>query len=356
MNKVVRHLAGSTLRAFGVKDVNYSVRHRLLQEPYHWTDFPKVIQLDLNNHCGQRYCGVHCVYCRPMSDVQKGIKQYTEMSDEVLDWVLKDVSRYGREMDFICDFLEGDGLDPSLPEKRQRIKKAAPWLKVQTFTCGTRPENAELLCGPELDWINVTLSAHNDVMYRTVHRSTRFNDVLKTMRFLSENRRPSQLLEVHYVINKFNIVYMADWLTLMQSEFPEWLPKFSPLVNTGSDDASNDACGELSTLDQEDAIKKVGGGAFWDRREIGFRKPCVLWDNDDVSANGTLLQCCRWDKLDWSYGLASDFIKNGWSFRDYHMMKVANALRNPFCERCNLKAPDWKVRASKIGVRGVVRP
>lgn len=356
MNEKRIEFLGKALYHLGVKDINFWLHHRLLGKPYHWTDFPNVIQLDLNNHCGTKFCGVFCTYCRPQSDILKGIKRYAEMPDAVLDWILRDVSEYGRNMSFICDFLDGDGLSPLLPDKRARIKKAAPWLKVQTFTCGTRPENAHLLVDRNLDWINVTLSAHNEAIYRLVHRGNRFRNVLETMRYLSDHRLPNQTLEVHYVINKFNIANMADWLNMIQRDFPDWTPKFSPLVNTGSDDVSNNACGTLSTLDQETAIKSVKGSAFWDRREIGMRQPCVLWHNASVTANGELLQCCRWDKLDYHYGLAQDYIKNGWRFREYWLRKLANRLQNPFCDRCNLKVPNWKEKASKIYVSGGIKP
>lgn len=351
----IRKIVGKTLRAVGVKDTAY-LKHRFLGEPYVWTDFPRVIQLDLCNRCGPAHCGVLCSYCRPQRDILKGVKQSREMSDEVIDWVLGSVTKYGRNMHFLADFLDGDGLDPCLPEKRRRIKKAAPWLKIQTFTCGTRPEYAQLLTGAELDWICVTLSAHNPTVYNVVHGGNRFNQVLETMRYLQEHARPNQLLEVHYVINKHNFAYMKDWLTLMQREFPRFSPKFSPLVNTGADDVSNGACGALSTVEQEDAVKSVGGAGFWDRRELDALRPCVLWDNDDVGADGSLLQCCRWDRMDWGYGNAADYIKNGWSFRDYHMQKVLNKLRNPFCDRCNLKAPNWQKLTERIDVRGVIKP
>lgn len=356
MSKTVKHLARLALNTAGVKDVNYSVKHRIFGQPYAWSDFPSVIQLDLDNRCGPKVCGLMCCYCRPQRDVLKGLKQHQEMSNEVLDWVLKDVAKYGRGMDYVADFLDGDGLNSSLPEKRRVIKKAVPWVKLQTFTCGTRPENAQYLCESSLDWICVTLSAHSDEVYRKVHASTRFNDVLKTMRYISEHHLPHQVLEVHYVVNKYNINYIADWLKLVRSEFPLWVPKISPLVNTGSDDESNNACGDYTTLDQENAIKQAGGESFWDRRDIGARQPCVLWHNASVTANGDLLQCCRWDKMDWSYGKAQDYIKNGWGFRDYWMQKILNRQRNVFCGRCNLKVPNSELIASKIDVRGVIAP
>jgi hypothetical protein len=142
----------------------------------------------------------------------------------------------------------------------------------------------------------------------------------------------------------------------MLSKFPDWQPKFSPLVNTSNDDSSNLACGSLSTLDQEEAIKKVGGTAFWDRAHLDMRQPCLLWNNASVNANGDLLQCCRWDKTDWTYGNANEYIKSGWGFRDYWMQKMINKLRNPFCDRCNLKAPNWLEMIEKFSVHGIIKP
>jgi MoaA/NifB/PqqE/SkfB family radical SAM enzyme len=344
----------------GLNKLGYLDQYKLLKhrygQPYYYSEFPHVIQLDLSNRCGQKYCGVHCVYCRPQNDIARGIKKHASMSQEVLAWVLEDVKVYGENMGFICDFLDGDGLDPELPEKRVQIKKASPNLTVQTFTCGTRTENAHLLCDKNLDWICVTLSAHNDAVYRKVYRSTRFNDVLKTMKYITDHRLPHQILEVHYVITQYNIDYMRDWLNLMKSDFPDWTPKFSPLVNTGSDDPSNLACGEISTREQENEIRKIDGTAFWDRRELDMRQPCLLFHNASVTANGDLLQCCRWDKMDWSYGKAEDYIGNGLRFRDYWSRKLANKLDNPFCDRCNLKADDWQKRLADFKVVAQFNP
>ena len=322
--------------------------------PFHYTDFPATLQLDLNNHCGMRYCGLNCIYCWPQNQIKMGKVPYAEMPMDVVEWVFKDMARYGQHMWFWCDFLNGDGLDPGLPAIRKLGKKYAPFVKSQTFTCGTRPENAELLCSKELDWINVTLSAPNDAVYRVVHRSTRFQDVLKTMRIISEKRLPHQRLEVHYVINQYNFAYMKEWLTLMKTEFPDWIPKFSPLVNTGKDDPSNQACGALSTQDQEDAIKEIGAEPFWNRSELPYHVPCLLFHNASIDVEGRLLQCCRWDVPDFYYGNAREYIENGYSFRDYWMMKLANKLRNPFCDRCNLKAPNWKQKVDNLSIRSVV--
>jgi hypothetical protein len=349
LSKQLKHLARIGLNTLGVKDVNYTVKHHLLHQSYAWTDFPNGIQLDLDNSCN-----AFCVYCRPQRDIKSGCKKPAQMPLEILDWVLKDIAIYGRDkLQYLTDFLDGDGLNISLPEKRRHIKKAVPWVQLQTFTNASRPENASLLCVPELDSVCVTLSAHNRAIYKQVHGVDKFEAVLETMRYISEHRLPHQKLAVNYVINKYNIQFIEAWLNLIHANFPDWTPQISPLVVTGDDCESNLAIGDYSTQDQEDAIKKANGTAFWDHREIRGRQPCVLWHNDSITAAGDLLQCCRWDRMDWTYGKAQDYIKNGLGFRAYHMNKIVNCLHNPFCDRCNLKAPDWQQRRKLIDVHGV---
>ena len=347
---LVKNLVRKTLNLVGVKDVNYTVKHRLLRQSYAWSDFPQGIQLDLDNSCN-----LFCCYCRPQRDIRRGIKKSAQMSDEVLDWVLRDVARFGRgTVTYFADFLDGDGLNASLPEKRRHIKKMVPWVPLETYTNGSRPENAYLLCDKSLDRIGLTFSAVNHEQYKLVHGADRFDEVVKTVRYLCDHHLPNQILNINFVINKYNIGSIREWIDMVQVNFPGWVPLISPLVVTGDDCESNKAIGSYSTLDQELAIVKAGGEAFWNRGDIRGRQPCVLWHNDSITAAGDLLQCCRWDKMDWSYGKAQDFIKNGWGFRDYHMMKVLNRLRNPFCDRCNLKCADWRKRQDAIDVRGVV--
>jgi len=332
-------------------DAHFFVSHKLLKRPYFWTDYPTVVQIDTTNHCGKKYCDVICEYCQPQWKIAQGDWKYGEMSMEMIEWILRDIGKYGKNMTYIMMFLNGDGLtDLRYPEILGYAKRVAPSVPTQTFTCGTLTENAYLLCDKNLDKVSFTVSASNRELYRQVHRGDKFDAVIETMKYVTENRKPNQQLEVHYVITEKNFPYMRDWWQFMGSNFPEWKRVFSPLVASFDNFPSKRALGNLTTEMQEREIAKFVGSAFWRREAVSWRQPCVLWNNASITCDGTILQCCNWCDPVWNYGNVKDYMRNGLSLRDYWMMKIANKQNNVLCESCNLRHPDWKKRLENIRV------
>ena len=236
-------------------------RQNILRKPYWWTEFPTAWQIDTNNHCGPKYSGVLCEYCWPQWKIAKGDWQYCEMPMEQIEWLLHNIDRYGNAMrdawksrnglGYIAFFLNGDGLtEPRLPEILKLSKKIAHEIGTQTFTCGAKSENAHLLCDKNLDYVCVTLSAHNRELYKKVHRGDKFDNVIETMQYITDNCNPDQYLEVHFVITQNNFAYMQDWKNLMNQKFPEWHRIFSPLVKSIDNEPSMKAMGNL-TLEQQ---------------------------------------------------------------------------------------------------------
>jgi pyruvate-formate lyase-activating enzyme len=331
---------------------DFILRHKILGKPYYWTDFPLVFQIDISNYCGPKYSGVFCEYCWPQWKICKGDWIHGEMPMEQIDWVLQQISKYGKDMLFYTLFLNGDGLtDPRLPEILKLGKKYSPHLPIQTFTCGTKTENAWMLCDENLDLVCFTVSAHTPDLYLKVHRGNQFANVLKTMDYVTANRKSNQKLEVHYVITENNFKYMADWHSFMSTRYPEWKLVFSPLVASFDNYPSLKALGQLTLEQQENAILQIDSNArFWDARTTGLRQPCVLWNNAAITCDGTLLQCCNWCEPKWNYGNIADYMREGWSLRDYWLERLANKQRNVLCRSCNLRHPDWKQRLESINV------
>jgi pyruvate-formate lyase-activating enzyme len=332
----------------------FTTSHKILGQPYHWTDFPAVLQIDISNYCGGKHCGIHCEYCWPQYKIARGDWQYGEMPIEQIDWLLRQIGLYGQNMWFYTLFLNGDGLtDPRLPEILKLGKKYAPNVKNQTFTCGARSENAWMLCDKNLDWVCVTLSAPNSEIYKKVHRGNQFDNVLKTMRYITENRKANQRLEVHYVITKNNIAYMREWYNFMGTHFPTWKRVFSPLVASEDNLPSSQALGDLTLKQQEREMLKLDPqGYFWHTENISYRQPCVLWNNAAVTCDGVLLKCCNWsDYRLHNYGNIADYMREGYTLRDYWMQRLANKHNNPLCRSCNMKHPDAVQRLGNIKVR-----
>jgi radical SAM protein with 4Fe4S-binding SPASM domain len=332
----------------------FLLNHKILNKPYAWTDFPSVIQIDISNYCGPKYSKIFCEYCWPQSKICEGTWKAGEMPIDQIIWILRQIGEHGKNMWYYTLFLNGDGLtDVRLPNILRLGKYHAPNVKNQTFTCGTNTENAWMLCDKNLDWICLTLSAPNAEVYKKVHRGDQFDNVIKTMEYISENHKPNQQLEVHYVITENNIGYMKEWYDLMGGKFPEWRRVFSPLVASADNEPSKKAMGNLTLKQEENAILNLDPETkFWNTQTTGMRQPCVLWNNAAITNDGYLLKCCNWSdyKLH-NYGNIADYIKEGYTLKDYWAQRIANKHNNILCRNCNLKHPCAKQRLDNINIK-----
>ena len=112
--------------------------YKKIRYPLRWREFPQVIQIDTNNYCGPKYCGILCQYCYPQWKIVRKERQYAEMPIDMIELILKQAGQYGqRSMDLMDLFLNGDGLtEPRLPEIHRLSKKYLPDVPTQTFTNG----------------------------------------------------------------------------------------------------------------------------------------------------------------------------------------------------------------------------
>lgn len=331
----------------------FKLTHHILKKPYEWSSFPCVLQIDISNYCGLKYSHINCAYCYPQHKIACGEWKYHEMPMEQIAWLLKQIGEYGKNMWYYTLFLNGDGLtDPRLPTILKMGKKYAPNTRNQTFTCGTQCQNAEWLCDSNLDWICVTCSASNSETYKRVHCGDQFDNVMRTMRYVTEHRKSNQELEVHFVITQNNFGDMQRWYSFMGREFPEWRRVFSPLVASYDNSPSKRALGNLTLEMEEKAILDVDPNAkFWNTHTTGLRQPCVLWNNGAVTCDGYLLKCCNWaDYLQHNYGNVADYMREGYTLKDYWMQRLANKHNNVLCRSCNLKHPQAKHRLNNISV------
>lgn len=335
---------------FNREALSILARQNLLGKPYFWADYPGCLQISTNNICTSK-TKVLCKYCYPQHKIAVGDDYEDQLCMETIRWILKDIGKYGKYLNFYTLFLDNDMCgDERLPEILRMGKKYAPGKTNQTFSCGAVPELAHLACDRNLDWFCVTLSASNRELYKQVHGGNRFDDVLKFMRYVTEHRHSNQRLEVHYVITETNFGGMRDWWELMGKEFPDWKRVFSPLVASYDNVWSNSAMGNLSMTDQVNAIRAIDyESRFWDPLTTSLNQPCVLWNNASVNAHGTLLQCCNWaDSKLHNYGNVKEYMDEGRSIRDYWQERLANKQRNNLCRNCNLRRADYQQRLSRI--------
>lgn len=325
---------------------------KLQYDPLGWREFPRVIQIDTNNHCGHKYCGILCEYCYPQWIIQRKLRKFMEMPMEWIDWILKEVKRDGQKLYSIDMFLNGDGLtEPRLPEILGLSKLYNPRVVTQTFTNGTLPENAHNLIDKNLDSICFTISAHNRALYKLVHKGDKFQEAIKTLEYVIENRHSRETIEVHCVVTKTNFPYLNEWWNYF-SQYP--IKKIlSPLVASTENTPSLKATEGLEQRLVEKTISKIAAGnrIMWNSDNIPFPDPCVLWHNCSFDVEGYFLQCCNWsppEKV--NYGTIHQFIVEDRTLKEVWMERLANRMRNPLCRSCNMKSKDWKQRLTRMKI------
>jgi radical SAM protein with 4Fe4S-binding SPASM domain len=360
----MENMVRKTLHQLGIYNLRETFEDTSLKiqgKPYYWTTYPMAVQLDTTNKCGPKHSGIICEYCFPQNEVLCGRDTHAEMPMEWIRWIFKDIAK---NMPHItngewppvqqtCLFLNGDWQNELRGELiLSEYHSLLSWLPSQVFTCGTKPEEAWRFCNEKLDWVCVTLSASNSENYKKVYRADKFNDVLKTMKYIDSHAWGNQKLETHFVITENNIGGMAEWYKLIGEKFPRWRRVFSPLVRSETNLPSVKAMGNLTLEQQEKAIcDVVGYQGFWDHTKTGFRQPCVLWNNAAITVHGDILQCCNWSEASkWNYGNIKDYIAEGRSLKDYWLERLANKQRNSLCRACNLKRPDAKRLLDNIKV------
>lgn len=276
------------------------------------------------------------------------------MPTKYIELILKQVHRYGKnDINLIDFFLNGDGLtEPRLPELNRYSKKLLPYAITQTFTNGVLTENYEKLM--DLDRICFTISAHNQELYKIVHRGDRFNDVLKTLELVLDNRRQGQRVEVHCVLTKENVPYAKDWWDFFGENYPDANRILSPLVASYDNLPSKESMGEYTLDELENIVIDVAGaeGRMWTRELIPDEKPCVLWDNMSIDVSGAILQCCNWSPPeDVNYGNIYEMEEKGYTLRDAWRKRLENRMQNKLCDSCNMKHPQYKERMRKRKIK-----
>ena len=350
------------------EDLDLFWRQTIEGKPYWWSNFPLVLNFDTCNYCGPHFMEIGpCDWCFVQHEVICGRIKHQEMPMDQIKWIMQNVDKYGAEMreasknnmglGFWDPFLSGDPMVNSrLTEILRLGKKIAPGIDVELFTCGALPEKAWTLCDRNVDMLHLTLSASNSEIYRRVHHGNKFEAVLKTMRYITDHRKPNQELHVHYIITEANFPYMRGWYELMGKEFPDWRRIFSPLIVSPDNVYAKQALGNLTIDDQQEAIRKIDPSAgMWYSDTTSLRQPCSFWANLSITTDGTIVKCCNWyNPARHNYGNIADYMKNGYDLHDAWMMRIANKHNNEVCLSCTLRRADAKRRLDKMKVKVAV--
>lgn len=180
-----------------------------------------------------------------------------------------------------------------------------------------------------------------------------FNNVLATMHYITEHRKPNQKLIVNHVTTKTNLPYLKEWHDLMKREFPEWTRAIVPLIVSPDNVYAAEALGNLTLNDQEQAIRCVDTtAAAVSHNTASLRQPCQLWGNMTILVDGTIMECCNWyNPARLNYGNIKDYMKNGYDLHDAWIMRLAGKHNNEVCQSCAMRRKDAKERLDKIKIK-----
>jgi len=319
---------------------------------YKWSKFPQVIQVDTNNHCGPKHCGLLCSYCYPQWKIAQGEREYKEMPMEWIEWILHQIAKDGRTMGFIDWFLNGDLLTELRGHEIYALsKKINPWLRTQSFTNGVLYRNIDLALDKNLDRVCFTISGHTPELWAKVHRGPPklFDRAITSLERCLDEGKPT---EVHCVITQDNAPHLKEWYHYF-SKYPDLTRVISPLVGSYDNQPSRTALGHLTLEEQEQMVIDIAGetGRMWTRQLIPDMKPCVLWDNMSIDVEGYVLNCCNWSPpQDVNYGLIPELMEEGRSLKDVWIERLANRMRNRLCRSCNMRHLDWEKRLADMKI------
>jgi len=276
----------------------------------HQYDFPEHLEFDTFD-----YCNLNCSFCYLHNAQEESNRLPLHLVERLLQQTVD------RRFQSIRPWMNGDPLfEDRLPKIIEIIRKynSSP---IHLFTNGTNYHNRHLLTNPEISEVHFTISASTSKTYTMVHGRPLHKQALRTLEWFERHKHSHQRIFIQFVITKQNIHELEEW----KQQFSRFNQIVSPLHRNARD----------SQLTDDIFIDAVKLGTW---KGYLFGLPCILWNNMAVSAKGDFLQCCE-ASVDYSYGnIAHTPLPEAWRRR------CRNKMQNRFCQTCNVRAPDWKMK------------
>lgn len=278
---------------------------------------PEVLQLDTQTRCNNR-----CVYCNPQNSFNLGNH---EMSRETLMRVIQQLTLTGwaRNIKQYRPFMNGDPLlDNNLDLLLEVGKVFLPNSKIYLLSNGALFPRSKILSDSRIDVISLSVSAATHETYYQIHGSDNFSDVLKTFRYLVENKRPHQEVRVSFIACSDNEVELPKWRNLFK--------------DANGLDVSMIHFSKAQVTSFKVGQTKVEGN-LCNPNLLDMNMACNIWNNLSVSWDGKWLQCCDLPS-DYNYGDVYDTpLLDAWRRR------IKDQLRCSGCHDCNLKHTKHKL-------------
>jgi len=205
-----------------IKRRMFDIRDRFKGKP-NWFYAPQDIQIDTHNYCssthdyneeGNLYHAYEgCVFCNVKEGGAFKIPR-GRMDDDLLWYIIDYWGKYKHlGVENICPYVNGDPIiDDRMPEICDRSQING--LKVVVDTSGNVFRNRDYLIHPNLTLLRFSMSATDKEIYEKVQGCPKFEEVVATIDYVLDNKFPSQTVEMHFMVNKYNehqIDEYVDW-------------------------------------------------------------------------------------------------------------------------------------------------
>jgi len=287
-----------------------------------WSIAPEYLQLDVNS--GK--CNNRCVYCNVNPDAAYSTEPQ-DMSLPVFNDALMATRSFRHILRGIACWMNGDPIiEPRLDDMHDTIHSHGYYGIVDSN--GTIPGRAPSLMHPAVRTIRISLSAHNRELYREVHGTDNFDNVLITLRYLKDMKRPYQRLYINHMICKQNIDYVDNFLRKFKGYNIQLFPLHSSPLQQNSVD---------NLVDVSKTLRVNPDGSQVDMHaEIRRKQPCQCWNLMGIGPRGEIMHCVDYP-ADYNYGTIYDHsILDAWHKRN------SIGVQHPLCQECSLLFPEWR--------------
>jgi len=287
-----------------------------------WSVAPEYLQLDVNS--GK--CNNRCVYCNVNPDAAYSTKPQ-DMPMPVFNDALMATRPFRHILRGVACWMNGDPIiEPRLDDMHEIVSNHGYYGIVDSN--GTIPGRAPSLMHPAVRTIRISLSAHNRELYKEVHGTDNFDNVLITLRYLKDAKKSYQRLFINHMICKQNIDYVDDFLRKFKGYNIQLFPLHSSPLQTNS---LNNLVDVSKTMRVNSDGSKVDMHA-----EIRRQQPCQCWNLMGIGPGGEIMHCVDYP-ADYNYGTIYDH-----SLIDAWRKRNRIGVQHPLCQECSLLFPEWR--------------
>jgi len=333
-----------------------------------WVIAPQDIQIDTHNYCSSthepdeegnlihRYAG--CVFCNVKAGGSFKIPR-GRMEDDLLFYIIEYWgSKKHLGVENICPYVNGDLI---IDDRAHEIYDASEkvGLKVVLDTSANVYRNRDYLIHPNLRYIRFSLSAITPETYEKVQGCPKFDEAMKTFHYVMENKYPTQTVEMHFMVCKYNEHEIEDYI----SYFQKYKVKIKVFPLHEMPDIQLNSTASLPSEKWRNVSDSLE--AWINSRPVfiypnGYRERQVMRSNRTcqgmafaVQWDGLILHCTDAppDYEDSPFylghvkadGTGQDMLE-AWHQRN------RQRINHPACRVCNARRPDWYKILEKYGL------